>query len=341
LQECIELRNWKIDSHIVPLVSINCLTYNHSKYIRDAIEGFLMQKTNFPVEILIHDDASTDGTTEIIKEYEKRYPNLIKPLYEEENQWVKGRRGSLVFNIPRAQGKYIAFCEGDDYWTDPYKLQKQVDFLETHPDYGMVHTDDSNYDERTGITVFSHKKDYYPYPPSGKVFIELIKKNFISTLTVVCRTDILRLAYLNMEKFLPDKLYRDYSLWLEISLRTKIKYLDMVTATYRIHEGSITRNLDKQKRAQFVRSQLDIIIAFYNKYLKGTIEINKYINIYIDDNIKFISKNRLLFKDLRHYIVNYRPSSFRNYLYRLFFLVGINPNILSNIYNKMKFTIYK
>lgn len=144
-----------------------------------------------------------------------------------------------------------------------------------------------------------------------------------------------------MEKYLPYKLYRDYSLWLEISRMTNIKYLDMVTATYRIREGSITRNLDKQKRAQFVRSQLVIIIAFYNKYLKKTIGIDKYINIYVEDNLKFISENRLLFKDLRHYIVNYRHSSFRNYLYRLFFLIGINPNILSNIYNKMIFTIHK
>jgi len=94
-----------------------------------------------------------------------------------------------------------------------------------------------------------------------------------------------------MEKFLPDKLCRDYSLWLEIYLRTNIKYLDMLATIYRIQEGSITINLDKQKRAQFVRSQLDIIIAFYNKYLKRTIEIDKYINIYIKDNLKFIYEN--------------------------------------------------
>ena len=120
-----------------PLVSISCITYNHAPYIRQCLDGFVMQKTNFPFEILIHDDASDDGTSDIIREFEKAYPSVIKPLFEEENQWSKGRRGSVVFNFPRAKGKYIALCEGDDYWTDPLKLQKQVDFLEAHPEYAM------------------------------------------------------------------------------------------------------------------------------------------------------------------------------------------------------------
>ena len=106
-----------------PLVSICCITYNHEKFIKDAIEGFLMQKTDFPIEILIHDDASTDGTTEIIKKYEKEYPDLIHAVYQTENQYSQGKK---VFPIlaNQASGKYIALCEGDDYWTDPLKLQK-------------------------------------------------------------------------------------------------------------------------------------------------------------------------------------------------------------------------
>lgn len=119
------------------VVSISCITYNHAPYIRQCLDGFMMQQTDFAFEILIHDDASTDGTAEIIKEYEAKYPDIIKPIYEEENQWMKGRRGSAVFNFPRAKGKYIAMCEGDDYWTDPLKLQKQVNFLESNPDYSV------------------------------------------------------------------------------------------------------------------------------------------------------------------------------------------------------------
>ena len=121
-----------------PLVSICCITYNHAPYIKQCIEGFLMQQTTFPIEILIHDDCSTDGTTEIIRDYEKKYPDLIFPLYEEENQYQKGKASEIDFyNYKRARGKYIAYCEGDDYWTDPLKLQKQVDFMEANPDYSV------------------------------------------------------------------------------------------------------------------------------------------------------------------------------------------------------------
>lgn len=118
-------------------VSVCCLAYNHASYIRQCLDGFLMQKTNFPIEILIHDDASTDGTQDIIREYEAKYPDIIKPIYQKENQYSKGISISLTYNWSRAKGKYVAICEGDDYWTDPYKLQKQVDFLESHPDYVM------------------------------------------------------------------------------------------------------------------------------------------------------------------------------------------------------------
>ena len=116
-----------------PIVSICCITYNHENYIRDAIEGFLMQKTTFPIEIIIHDDASTDKTAEIVKSYAEKHPDLILPILQAENQYSKGIPIS-TYAYPKARGKYIAFCEGDDYWTDPYKLQKQVDFLESNPD---------------------------------------------------------------------------------------------------------------------------------------------------------------------------------------------------------------
>lgn len=122
------------------LVSICCLAYNHESYISQCLDGFVMQKCNFSYEVLIHDDASTDGTANIIREFEERYPNLIKPIYQIENQWSKGVKITSKLNFPRAQGKYIALCEGDDYWTDPLKLQKQVDFLEAHPECAFCFT---------------------------------------------------------------------------------------------------------------------------------------------------------------------------------------------------------
>jgi len=118
----------------VPLVSVSVITYNHEKYIRQCLDSILMQNVNFPYEVLVHDDASPDGTADIIREYEERYPKIIKPIYQTENQYSQGKNVSK-FNWDRARGKYLAFCEGDDYWTDPGKLQKQVDFLERHPEY--------------------------------------------------------------------------------------------------------------------------------------------------------------------------------------------------------------
>lgn len=116
-------------------VSIICNAYNHAGYIRDALDSFLMQKTDFVYEILVHDDASTDHTADIIREYEAKYPDIVKPIYQTENQYAKGVL--TYFQYPRAKGKYYAFCEGDDYWTDPLKLQKQFDALEAHPEVDM------------------------------------------------------------------------------------------------------------------------------------------------------------------------------------------------------------
>ena len=139
------------------LVSICCITYNHAKFVREAIEGFLMQepptclqkgvKMSDWCEILIHDDASIDGTDAIIREYAEKYPDLINPLYETENQYSRGGAGrmALLFNYKRARGKYIAYCEGDDYWTDPKKIQKQVDWMEAHDEYSVCFHKFRNY----------------------------------------------------------------------------------------------------------------------------------------------------------------------------------------------------
>ncbi|MBQ7288603.1 MAG: glycosyltransferase family 2 protein [Clostridia bacterium] len=116
------------------LVSVICTTYNHQKFIQSALDGFVMQKTNFSFEVLVHDDASPDGTAQIIREYAEKYPDIIVPILQTENQYSKG---VLILNdilYPKARGKYIAFCEGDDFWTDENKLQMQVDFLEKNPD---------------------------------------------------------------------------------------------------------------------------------------------------------------------------------------------------------------
>lgn len=119
------------------MVSICCLAYNHEKYIRSALDSFVSQETDFPFEVLIHDDASTDATAAVIREYEEKYPQIIRPIYQTVNQFSQKISISAVHQYPRARGKYLAICEGDDYWTDPHKLQRQVDFMQAHPQYAL------------------------------------------------------------------------------------------------------------------------------------------------------------------------------------------------------------
>lgn len=120
------------------MVSVLCTAYNHERYIRKSLDGFVSQKTNFRYEVIVHDDASTDATAEIIREYAEKYPEIIRPIYQTKNQFSQKVQIIRTILMPVAQGKYIAFCEGDDYWTDDNKLQKQVDFLEKNQEYSAT-----------------------------------------------------------------------------------------------------------------------------------------------------------------------------------------------------------
>lgn len=223
-----------------PLVSICCITFNHEKYIQEAIESFLMQKTEFPIEIIIHDDASTDGTTAIIKEYANKYSDLVIPILQTENQYSKGIRPSATYVWPKARGKYIALCEGDDYWTDPFKLQKQVDILEKDPNCVLVYTDFSTIDEN-GNEIYD---DFYtkwqkPRFKSGRAFWDMLERNFISTQTVLVRKD--KIYPLINDVLINHKWYAiDRWWWLNILYNNDIKYLDIKTAKYRRHINGIT-----------------------------------------------------------------------------------------------------
>lgn len=140
LEKPVRISEQQWDADVQPFVSISCITFNHEKYIRDAFEGFLMQETTFPVEILVHDDASTDSTADIVREYEARYPSLFRVIYQKENQYSKKVKIGFTYQYPRVRGKYYATCEGDDYWIDPLKLQKQVDFMMKESNCSMVFT---------------------------------------------------------------------------------------------------------------------------------------------------------------------------------------------------------
>lgn len=260
------------------MVTILCLAYNHAAYIRQCLEGFVMQKTDFCFEAIVHDDASTDGTAAIIKEYADKYPDIIKPVFETENQYSKhdGTIGRVMRE--NMHGKYVAMCEGDDYWIDPLKLQKQVDFLESHPDYGLVHTDFDIINEGS-IKEYRVNRNVCE---RNDVLNQILIGNYnIGTLTVVFRTDL----YRSLPRYDRLKNYPmgDLPLWIELASISRFKYLKDVTACYRRLNESASHSTNFAKRMAFIDALFDCRIFYMRKFNLLQLE-------------KLIYKNHLLVK---------------------------------------------
>lgn len=228
------------------MVSIRCTVYNHEPYIRQCLEGFVMQKTNFRFEAIVHDDASTDGSALIIREFAEKYPDIIKPIYETENQYSK-HDGSLT-RIMNAQmrGKYVALCEGDDYWIDPNKLQMQVDWLESHPDFSMCWTD-AYLQEGT-----TRNKAYNRYPTDATIPIKDIIMNggmWIPTASILLRKEV----YQSIPR---DSNFHvgDYPLQIWSAYSGLVRYLAKQTCVYRVNSvGSwSSRMMSKSKEELYV-----------------------------------------------------------------------------------------
>ncbi|MPQ46321.1 glycosyltransferase [Marinifilum sp. N1E240] len=242
-----------------PLVSVKTITYNHGKYIAQCIKGIVNQKTNFSFEFIIGEDCSTDNTMEVIQEYAKRYPDIIRVITSEKNVGASenDHRTDMA-----CRGKYVTFCEGDDYWTDPYKLQKQIDFLEANPDYGMVHT---NFSIVKGDKVSkSFRGD--EMLPTGHILDQLIRGNHVATASVCMRNKILQ--KIRAEEQIKRNVWRmgDYPLWLEVASMTKIHYLKDDTITYRIHSDSATHGLDWNGDYYFFKDRYGIKKHYIDKF---------------------------------------------------------------------------
>ena len=235
------------------LVAIHCLVYNHEPYLRDCFEGFVMQKTNFRFVAIVHEDCSTDNSDAIIREYEAKYPDIFRPIYETENQWHK-MDGSLDrimnFAIDATGAKYIAMCEGDDYWKDPYKLQKQVDILEADETLMACCTDCSVVDnhsvllkEKRGGVV----KDDIPGRYNLRDFFR--DQHQYPTLSVVYRnthTEDVRAKHRHTE----NAFLGDWTLWICLLIYGDMYYLNEITCAYRINPTSVTHTVNRVARAK-------------------------------------------------------------------------------------------
>lgn len=215
-------------------VTVCCVTYNHKKFIAQALDSFVMQKTTFPFQVLVGDDASTDGTTEIVREYAKKYPEIIKPILHEKNIGAFNNSLSLY---QAAKTEYVAICDGDDYWTDPLKLQKQVDFLDAHPDFAVCfHPVEVKWEDNSQkTTLFPTKKQL----KDKAVFTlaDLFKENFMQTNSILFRW---RFKQENISDYWTDEINPgDYHLNLLHAQTGKIGFLPDVMAAYRKQSSGI------------------------------------------------------------------------------------------------------
>lgn len=263
------------------LVSVICTAYNHAKYIRQCLDGFVMQKTNFKFEVLINDDASTDGTADIIREYEQKYPEIIKPVYQKDNQFSKNVPIGKTFLYPNVLGKYLSECEGDDYWTDPYKLQKQVDFMEKNSDYSICfHPVKVIWEDK------SRPDSIFPSPQKrfNKTTLslsDLLKHNFIQTNSVMYRWCLKDKLDLIPEGILP----MDWYIHLLHAREGKIGFLPDVMAVYRKNSGGIWYGAEKSD-VWYEKYALKNL-AFYN-------EVQKNFNVNKSAEIENLMKNTII-----------------------------------------------
>lgn len=256
------------------LVSIRCLAYNHAPYIRQCLEGFVMQKTDFKFEAIVHDDASTDGTSDIIREYAEKYPEIIKPIFETENQYSKHDGSISKIMNAEMRGKYIAKCEGDDYWTDPYKLQKQVDFLEMHPNVVGCVTNCSVVDNKGILLQEVRLLPVCPDNKQGEYNLHDFFKGShqYPTLTAVYRKNAYDTISPMFEKC-RSRFLGDWILWTCLLTQGNFYFLNDVTAAYRINPTSVTHTQNAVLRwkedFQIRRNLISVLPKEYHKYLKN------------------------------------------------------------------------
>ena len=265
-------------------VSVICTTYNQEAYIGSALEGFVNQKTNFDYEVLVHDDASTDNTASIIREYAERYPDIIRPIYQTENQYSQRKDfyGELLF--PSAKGEYIALCEGDDYWIDENKLQMQVDFLDQNPQYiACVHNTYKLEMQTNKKTVMYGDTDY-----------DILTAHVLNggsccyqTASLMCRRD----AFFNRPSF--ARFFFDYPFSIHLSLLGPIRFMGRIMSVYRVGtESSWTaankKNMHKNALfhkhvCQILRQVNEYTNFTYKEQIEGLILENEYKELYFDE----------------------------------------------------------
>lgn len=266
-----------------PLVSVVVICYNQARYIRECLDGIFMQETSFPFEVKVYDDASTDGTADIIREYGRKYNNLELNLFK-ENYFAKGlayygeKQGYLT-----SRGKYIATCEGDDYWTDSSKLQKQVDFMENHPDYSVVFHRYKIYQEQQGRWEGDGLDDLFG---AGNDVYELSTEAFLRRWMTQYVTMMFRREAYRLEKIDRYKLFRDSHLYYSLLQEGKGAILSMIAGVYRrTGTGAYTKMQELNK----IKSQ---IAVFYELW---KVNNDERVKLMYERNVRYLLEQPIIF----------------------------------------------
>lgn len=323
-------------------VMVRCHTYNHGKYICDALNGFVMQKTNFPFCVLIFDDCSTDNEQQVIEKYicsnceidqnnfvnnelmiaytavPKNNKNCTLVLFLlKSNHYQRGVKMLPYYQPWRDYSEYEALCEGDDYWIDSLKLQKQVDFMDCHPDYGMIHTD---FDLTTGPRNHSRAIVY----EDGVCFPYILTKGMdVGSLTVLYRLSIfenLPHFYLNKNWPMADK-----PMWIELAQAAKIHYLRDITSCYRVLDDSASHSKDVQKLIDFKYAGLEIV-RFYADYYGVILENDGFDYSFYERIVRFACRTNC-YKEAHKYYLEAKSKGLVNWRCRLFYYGAKYPII--------------
>lgn len=245
-----------------PTVSILCLVYNHEAFLRQTLDGFVMQKTSFPFEAVVHDDVSTDSSKAIIQEYAEKYPDIIKPIYEEKNLFSQGCSILMGTMYKAMRGKYVAFCEGDDYWTDPEKLQKQVDFLESHPEFSMCfHKVEEKIEGNARLTPMDRNIEQREYK-----LHEILFQWVVPSCSIVFRGELARKVPTHMKFTVGDNV-----LITTCALHGKLWCMDDCMAVYRRHAGGWTQQ--KRHKESAIRHAKALLESFPQQEAQKVLKI--------------------------------------------------------------------
>jgi len=249
-----------------PLVSVNMVTYNHELYIAQAIEGVVQQKTDFAFELVIGEDCSTDRTRDVVHTYRDKHPDIIRLVTSEKNV---GAHKNYHRVVKACRGKYIAYCDGDDFWHRMDKIQRQVEYLENHPECGIVYSDYDKYHVESGLRIKGCLNSQLKQKPHEPTVVDILSgKTGILTCTVMARRDMVE-QVMDADPYLHQSntfLMSDTQLWAELSLLSQVHYFDASFATHQLIPESATQSSDVGKKLEFWASNSEMCLYLCKKH---------------------------------------------------------------------------